>query len=283
MPAAESLAILRDVFVWAVIALAVALVVYAMARRWCDIAWNVEGNVLTRPYGMPDAVVGVFLLVLLGAGFFAAPEDAAGSGGESAVGVVTIETLLLNVLSMLMLCMIVLVHLRFIRGLNPGELFGVRQLPVRRALLYAVGALIVTVVVGGFAMWALLTWNEGALPDSSSQEAIKAFEKEGSLAFRIMLGFVAVVTAPLMEELIFRGFLYGVIKRGTDRWFAAVFTAMIFAVVHSHVGSLPQLFLLGLGLAIAYEQTGCLLVPIFMHAMFNGWNIAMLVIATSTT
>ena len=93
---------------------------------------------------------------------------------------------------------------------------------------------------------------------------------------------LAIVTAPLTEELLFRGFLYGVVKRITDRWFAAVFTAMIFALVHLHVGSAPPLFLLGLCLAIAYEQTGCLLVPSFMHAMFNAWNVAMLVYETFT-
>ena len=50
--------------------------------------------------------------------------------------------------------------------------------------------------------------------------------------------------------------------------------------VHQHVGSLFPLFLLAIGLAVAYEATGCLLVPIFMHATFNGISLLAMWYAT---
>jgi membrane protease YdiL (CAAX protease family) len=46
--------------------------------------------------------------------------------------------------------------------------------------------------------------------------------------------------------------------------------------MHQHVGSLVPLFVLALSFTLAYEATGCLLVPIFMHALFNALNIALL-------
>lgn len=284
MPPAESLEILRDIYVIAILAFAAAAGFYAILRKHSDNLWNFEGNVLTRPYGGTDAVVALLILALFGSAFFApaAPVEAAGevaSGKEP----LTLMSLLLQTITMLLLCSVVLFYLRIIRGMNPAEMFGLRQMSMKRAALYALLALIVTVIGMMIGTMALSAWSGGKMPDPSTQETVQAFEKSGSLPFRIMLGFMAVITAPITEELIFRGFLYGVVKRSTDRWFAAVFTAVIFAVVHMHAGSAPQLCMLGLGLAIAYEQSGCLLVPIFMHMMFNAWNMGMLIWAAAST
>lgn len=282
MPSPENLAILRDVFVMAMLALAFATVIYAWVRKQTETMWNVEGNVLTRPYGPPDAVVALLLLSLFSAAFFVSP-DAAQEAEAAAAGGLSLADLVLQSVSMLLLCVVVLVYLRLVRGFNPAEMFGLRQMTVKRALIFAVPALILSVIAISLGMTLLMAWNGGDLPDTTTQETVEAFEKNGSIAFRIMLGFMAIITAPLAEELIFRGFLYGVVKRSTDRWFAAFFTAVVFAVVHLHVGTAPQLFFLGLGLAIAYEISGCLLVPVFMHAMFNAWNVAMLIWAATNT
>ena len=99
---------------------------------------------------------------------------------------------------------------------------------------------------------------------------VKAFETSGSVPLRLLMGFAAVIAAPLTEELLFRGLLYGVCKRFTDSWFAALVTSLLFASVHLHVGSFIPLFALALILVAVYEITGSLLVPIVMHALFNG-------------
>lgn len=276
MPASQTLVVLRDVFVVAMLAMALGGVVYALFRRFTDSSWNLEGNVLTRPYGTPDAAVALGLLAMMG-GMFFVPEAAAGAGDGGGQGPeLSVSGLVAQMLTMLLLCAVVVAYLRIIRGLNPAEMFGMRQMAVHRAFLFAVVALLLTVTGMIVGTVALTEWFGGTLPDSSEQDTVRAFEENGSASFRLLLAFMAVITAPLTEELIFRGFLYGVVKRLSDRWFAAVFTSLIFAVVHFHVGSAPLLFLLGLGLAIAYEQSGCLLVPVFMHAMFNAYNVATL-------
>jgi membrane protease YdiL (CAAX protease family) len=282
MPAAHTLAILRDAFVVAMIALAVAAAVYAMVRRFSEKAWNAEGNVLTRPYGAPDSVVALLLLGLFGFAFFS-PAGPGGAGDRIPAEQITVSVLVAQSLFMLLLCLGVLVYLGVIRGLNPAEMFGLRQMPLIRVFIWSVLALILTfiVMIGGTEV--IESWSGGNLPDQSVQETVEAFEKNDSLAFRLMLAAMAILVAPLTEELLFRGFLYGVIKSRTDRWFSAVFTSLIFAIIHFHVGSAPQLFLLGMGLAIAYEQTGSLLVPIVMHAIFNGCTIAVLAATASGT
>jgi membrane protease YdiL (CAAX protease family) len=52
----------------------------------------------------------------------------------------------------------------------------------------------------------------------------------------------------------------------------------IFALSHAHLPSLVPLFALAIGLALAYELTGSLLVPIGMHALFNAVMVAKLFI-----
>jgi uncharacterized protein len=282
MPAADTLAILRDAFVVAMIALAVAAAVYAMVRRFSEKAWNAEGNVLTRPYGAPDSVVALLLLGLFGAAFFS-PGGPGGVGDRIAAEQITVSVMVAQSLFMLLLCLGVLVYLGVIRGLNPAEMFGLRQMPLIRVFIWSLLALILTFIIMIGATEALESWSGGNLPDESVQETVEAFEKNNNLPFRLILGAMAVLVAPLTEELLFRGFLYGVIKSRTDRWFSAVFTSLIFAIIHFHVGSAPQLFLLGMGLAIAYEQTGSLLVPIFMHAMFNGSTLLVLAANASNT
>lgn len=284
MSHAETLAVLRDAFVMSVLALVVAAIIYKLLRRSEEGAWNVEGNVLTRPYGGPDAAAALLLLSMFGAVFFAeAPLAAVGDAAEGGQEKLTLSALVLQAASMLVLCLLVLFYMAVLRGLNPAEMFGLRQMTVKRAFFHAIPALLLTLLGIWVVMALAMIWNGGELPETSPQETVEAFEKNGSPTFRLMLGFMAVITAPLTEELLFRGFLYGVIKRYTERWFAACFTSVIFAVVHFHVGTAPQLFLLGLGLAIAYEQTGCLLVPVFMHALFNAWNVTVLTVLSSAS
>src|SRR5438874_13298805 len=84
----------------------------------------------------------------------------------------------------------------------------------------------------------------------------------------ITLG-LGVVLAPAAEELMFRGYLYGVLKRYCGVFAATILSAAMFAAMHLNLASLPSLFVLALCFTVAYEVTGSLLVTISMHALFN--------------
>jgi membrane protease YdiL (CAAX protease family) len=51
--------------------------------------------------------------------------------------------------------------------------------------------------------------------------------------------------------------------------FAVAGSSFFFALLHGHLASLPALFTLAVCLALAYEKSGSLLVPMVMHATFN--------------
>jgi len=80
------------------------------------------------------------------------------------------------------------------------------------------------------------------------------------------------VMAPILEEVIFRGFL---LKEFSHTFLgtmgAVVLTAFIWAVIHSQydLAYLVIIFVTGLLLGFARTQSGSLLVPIAMHVLFN--------------
>lgn len=89
---------------------------------------------------------------------------------------------------------------------------------------------------------------------------------------------VAAVAAPVTEELIFRGCLYGIARARWGRLAGIVFSSLLFAAIHWHAPSLPGLTILAVGLALVYERCGSLWAPILMHAGFNALTIALAIL-----
>ncbi len=75
--------------------------------------------------------------------------------------------------------------------------------------------------------------------------------------------------APVCEELLFRGVLFGWLRRLLPSSVAIVVTAAVFAGAHLLPTLFPLLFLFGLGAAWIRERTGSTLNSFAMHATQN--------------
>jgi membrane protease YdiL (CAAX protease family) len=260
--------VLHDLSVFVSIATALALVGYCLLRHLRpEVSWNHEGAVLSRPYGAPD------LMVLAGIGLFfilsMQPQGADG-GGDKAVND---SSLIIGMLFHLTVCAGLLLYLFQVRGLNPAELFGLQHLHWR-SLALTLGAFTLIILISVNVVSSItVTWMQNFWPDLDPQETVKAFQQSDGIGFKILVIFMAVVIAPLAEETLFRGFVYGVLKRYTDAPFAALSSSLMFAIIHMHVGSLLPLWVLAVLFCLAYEITGCLLVPMLLHAIFNAVSI----------
>lgn len=86
------------------------------------------------------------------------------------------------------------------------------------------------------------------------------------------VGFIllAVVVAPLYEELIFRGVFFSFLVRRIGLGGALIGVSTVFALIHFHIPSLLPLFLLSIVLCLTYWRTGSLWANIGVHALFNG-------------
>lgn len=95
----------------------------------------------------------------------------------------------------------------------------------------------------------------------------------------------AVLAAPVLEEIAFRVFLQSAALRLIGRaWPAIIFTSILFTLAHVNMGvahghwhALAALFVLSIGLGIAYEWTRRPMVPIVMHMVFNAFNVLIVV------
>ena len=118
--------------------------------------------------------------------------------------------------------------------------------------------------------------------DSPEQQALQDVVGGGMDALLAVV--LAVVLAPVVEELVFRGALHQGLRRRAGFWPAAVLSSAIFAVVHVEVVAsspvfLVQLFLLGVLFAWLLERTGNLLAPVVAHLVFNGISMGLAVLA----
>lgn len=85
----------------------------------------------------------------------------------------------------------------------------------------------------------------------------------------------AVLVVPIFEELLFRGLLQSTLTAALGRpWLSIVVVSALFAGMHPYPTHLAALLILSIGLGYAYEKSGSLLQPLFIHILFNGLNVA---------
>ena len=96
---------------------------------------------------------------------------------------------------------------------------------------------------------------------------------EGRLWLRVAYALVAILLAPLFEEIMFRGLLFPYLVKQHGLVGGTVLVALIFAGLHFHLPSFVPLALLSAGLSLVYWRTGSLWVSMGMHAIFNAVSI----------
>ena len=93
---------------------------------------------------------------------------------------------------------------------------------------------------------------------------------------------LAVVMAPLFEEIVFRGIIQkGLINKGMNPVKAILLSSLVFGVVHGNPWQFVGAVLLGCVLGLVYYKTKSLLLPILLHA-FNNLCSALLIFYSNT-
>ncbi|MEC9072908.1 MAG: CPBP family intramembrane glutamic endopeptidase, partial [Myxococcota bacterium] len=115
---------------------------------------------------------------------------------------------------------------------------------------------------------------------ADTQSALELFAGMSDAGAQMIVAFSVVALAPFFEEVLFRGFVYRNLRDSLGVAGAVIVSSILFAVVHME----PQLILplggLGAVLAISFELSGSLIVPILVHAAWNlGGLLNILVLA----
>ena len=84
-----------------------------------------------------------------------------------------------------------------------------------------------------------------------------------------LLGFSVAILAPIIEEPLFRGFLFGRLRRSMTPYGAAILSGLIFAIAHFSLENLLPLWAIGFTLGVLYDRSKDLLAPIIAHSLWN--------------
>jgi len=221
-------------------------------------------NAPARTFGLPEAILAalliLFLLLSIGASVSRPSID------------FSKDTLLWNFILMVFLVLFIVTFLQ-LRGLDVGSLGGFYRISFLRVL--STGAILL------FFAYPLILWSDIITQrlfggGSSRQNIVEFFSGPRTLDQRIMIIVFAIAVAPVIEEFLFRFFLYNVIKRYFGRLIGVTFSALLFAAAHAHFPSFVPLFVLGSCFAIAYEWSGSILVAMTMHSLFNSLTLTAL-------
>ncbi|MDA2973779.1 MAG: CPBP family glutamic-type intramembrane protease [Actinomycetota bacterium] len=111
------------------------------------------------------------------------------------------------------------------------------------------------------------------------------FDDSGLTAALLVTAFAAVVAAPVVEEVVFRGVILPALVPRVGRVFAVVVQAVVFGAVHADpsgsagAGLVVVLAAVGAVFGVAALITGRLWPVILGHALFNGVVLAVVLIA----
>ena len=98
-------------------------------------------------------------------------------------------------------------------------------------------------------------------------------ESAQGLSASVWIPLLAIVGAPIFEEFIFRGLIFGGLRRSMGALPAIGASAAVFAIVHPPLSMIP-VFVLGVCAAIAYDRTKVLLAPMIAHGLYNAVVLA---------
>lgn len=125
----------------------------------------------------------------------------------------------------------------------------------------------------GILSYLVFSWIYAAIIGTPEQDDIAG--DFGPMPLQILL---IVIVAPIVEEVCFRGMLFGGIRTKLPLWAAALAAGAVFGLLHYTTGwsAVPQLIALGAILAVVYEKSDSIWAPIIMHAINNSVALAVL-------
>jgi membrane protease YdiL (CAAX protease family) len=160
--------------------------------------------------------------------------------------------------------------------------------PLSRLSLAALGVRVPTArevgagVAGAAAMWItinIVSWIVVSLTHLHDTEAaVELLQLIHTPAQQVQFVLIAIVLAPLVEELTFRVFLFNAFLRWTGLWIALLVSSALFGLAHAQTAS--QVITLGIPLAaggvvlaLVYDRTRCYWSSAISHALFNSVSV----------
>ena len=156
------------------------------------------------------------------------------------------------------------------KGFTALDYFAFRNTPKRAWVAWSIA----------FAGLWILGWTVSHILERPTPEFMTDVFDDGRLL--VLTGFCLVVVAPLVEEIVYRGFLYrGLASSRLGAGGAILVSSFLWAILHVQYEwyEVAYIFVLGLFLGLVRARTGSVLPPMAFHAVQN--LVAMLLVGAS--
>ncbi len=143
--------------------------------------------------------------------------------------------------------------------------------------LLSVWPIVMLMIILTTFLGKLIWGQEFKMQQHEELELITAYSE---LPVRVLIIITAVAVVPAFEEMLFRGLFQTMIRSLLDSrfsmldarkgaWLSIIISSGLFAAAHYEPTHWPALFALSVCMGYAYEKSGSLFRPIFIHSFFN--------------
>ncbi len=138
--------------------------------------------------------------------------------------------------------------------------------------------MVAVALVGGLCVWTLPTFIAEQLQAMwpshlSTLDLVTSGLRDGELSGRLVMALAVAVSAPIFEEVVFRGYVYRVIEVAAGPLLALIGSTLLFAAYHLDPVHVVALLPTATFLGFLRWRSGSLLAPILAHGMNNGLGV----------
>lgn len=174
----------------------------------------------------------------------------------------------------MMILITLLCDMVLMAGFGTWYYFRERQYPFRPNYKSAfslknIGYIIVMGVLGQYASNLIATLTGVLIPSAMDSYEDLAQNFDLSTASPVLMILAVCIVGPIAEELVFRGMIFGKLRRAFSFWPAAIISGIMFGVFHMNIMQGVYASVLGVLLAYVYEKTQTIFGSIFFHIVFN--------------
>ena len=239
-----------------------------MKKKWTAIAW-------TALYMAITFMVQLMLSFAYGMiAFFVAFQSAGRTMDAGAVQEGIQYAMGLLTKGWMMILITLLCDMVLMAGFGTWYYFRERQYPFRPNYKSAfslknIGYIIVMGVLGQYASNLIATLTGVLIPSAMDSYEDLAQNFDLSTASPVLMILAVCIVGPIAEELVFRGMIFGKLRRAFSFWPAAIISGIMFSVFHMNIMQGVYASVLGVLLAYVYEKTQTIFGSIFFHIVFN--------------
>lgn len=227
----------------------------SLKRRW--LLW----------IGLPAWVLVGFIAAAIIIGLVYEIAIQTGLLNSAAINESIINTVIAALVYVLTLVIVIGVPLKA-RGIKTSKAeLGLTRWPSWTDIVFAPMGFLLYLIAAGILLAAVTAIFPGFDADEAQEVGFDGI----SHIYEYVLAFLTlVVVAPLAEEVLVRGYLYGKLRKVTSVVGAVVITSLLFSLMHFQWNVALNVLPLGIILALLRESTGSIWASVLLHMVKNG-------------